>query len=442
MKGILLINPQPVVLKGMFAESIMYANPPLGLGYIASVLRDCGYNVEICDMGSQKLTLKNILDKIDGKYSVVGISSMIANHGNCMRLAKVLKESFPDIKIIMGGPQATFIPEEILKSGYVDIVCMFEGEETIVEVMYALSKNNGLEKIKGIAYTENGKIHINEKRPFIRDLDKIPFPAWDLFSLKDYPEPGVIISGRGCPYRCIFCAATALSGAKYRMRSPKNVVDEIEYIYTKYGIDHMFIGDDTFTAVKKHCLEICSEIRKRKLDISWEAEARANTVTDEIANEMAKAGCVHVQIGAESGDNDILRKIGKNITTQAIENAVKTFLKNGISVVCSFIIGHPFDTYESAQKTINFAAKLHEQSPLISCKFALLTPLPGTPIFEEKERFGIKLLSKNWDLYTFFDVVYETDFLNKKELQNLYTEAWKKYCEVELRWKKKEGKNG
>lgn len=438
MKDILLINPPPVVLKEMFAEDIMYSNPPIGLGYLASVLRNDGYSVEICDMGPQKLRVKDVINRVDGQYSAVGITSMVANHGNCMRLAKALKESFPEIKVIFGGPQASFIPEEILKSGYVDIVCMLEGEETIIDLMNTLSKNDGLEKVNGIAYAENGKIHINAKRTFISELDKIPFPAWDLFSLKDYIEPGLILSGRGCPYQCIFCAASAFSGAKYRMRSPGNVVDEIEYIHTQYGINYMFIADDTFTAVKKHALDICSEIKRRKLDISWEAEVRANTIDDEIAKEMAKAGCVHVQIGAESGDNGILKKVKKNITTHTIENAVKIMLKNGISVVCSFIIGHPFDTYESVQRTIAFAVKLRKLSQFSTCKFALLTPLPGTPIFEEKEKYGIKLLTNNWDQYTFHDPVFETKSLSKKELQNLFVEVWMEYGLVDgsvKRWK-------
>jgi len=440
VKDIILINPQPVVLKNLFAESLMYSNPPLGLGYLASVLRQNGYNVDIYDMGPQKLTVNDIISKIKKeKCSAVGIASIVGNYGNGIRLAKILKDSFPEIKIITGGPHASFIPEEILSKEWVDIVCRFESEETIVEIMDTLSRGDDFQDIKGIAYKdENGYIHINKPRPFIEDLDSIPFPAWDLFQLECYSEPGVVLTGRGCPYSCIFCAASRLSGSRYRIRSSKNVVDEIEYLYEKYNINRIFIADDTFTAIKKHCIRICEEIIERNLDITWEAEVRANTVNNEIAREMSKAGCLHVQIGAESGDNKILKLIEKNITTEMIERAVKIMLSHGISVVCSFIIGHPFDTHETVQKTIDFACKLHRLDPnLVKCKFAFLTPLPGTPIFERQNDFGIKLLSKNWDLYTFYDPIAETKYLNRKDLQNLYLEAWMRYINVEREFRNK-----
>ena len=213
------------------------------------------------------------------------------------------------------------------------------------------------------------------------------------------------------------------------MRSVKNVVDEIEMLYKTYGIKKIFIADDTFTASEKHCSEICREIRNRNLDIAWQAEARANTVTDLVAAEMAKAGCHHVQIGAESGDNEILKKIGKNVTTDTIERAVRIFLKHGITVVCSFILGHPDDTAETCEKTIRFGKYLKTISGgYTSCKFAILTPLPGTPVYERKDDLGIKLLTENWDNYTFFDTVMETKNLNRRQLQNLYMKAWATYA--------------
>lgn len=435
MKDIMLFNPQPTVLKSIFAESLMYANPPLGLGYIASVLRQHNYDVGIYDIGPQEMKVSDVISEIKKENcSIVGISSIIGNHGNAMRLAKAIREAIPDITLVVGGPHASFIPEEVMKQGDVDVIVRFEGEETIVEVMDALSNNNthDLKKVAGIAYRENGAFHVNELRPLIKDLDSIPFPSWDLFPLECYMEPGIVLTGRGCPYSCIFCAASVISGSKYRARSTKNVVDEIEYMYTDFNIDHMFIADDTFTAIKEHCIDICRQIRERNLDISWEAEARANTVTKEIAEEMARAGCIHVQIGAESGDNDILKALKKNITTDMIEKAVKTMLSHGISVVCSFIIGNPFDTYESVRKTIDFACKLHELSPtLVTCKFAMLTPLPGTPVYEKRDEFNLNLLSDNWDLYTFYDPIVETEHLKRRDLQNLYLEAWMSYIDAE-----------
>lgn len=434
MSNLLLINPQPVVLKDLFAEAVMYANPPLGLGYLASALRNRGHYVSVFDMGAQQLFLSDIYQHIENyKITTIGISSFIANHGNGMRIAKAVKEKYPNINVIMGGPQASNIVEEVLNSGYIDAISMFEGEDTLPELITYMEESKDLNKVLGIAFKENGRIIVTEPRPKIENLDDIAFPAWDLFNLDKYAEPGVILSGRGCPYKCIFCSATVVSGARYRIRSAKNVVDEIEYLYNHFNIKQFFMADDTFTANKEHCISICKEIRKRNLNIQWEAEARANTVTEEIASEMAKSGCNHVQIGSESGDNKILNDIGKNITIETIENAVKIFLKHGITVVCSFILGHPEDTIQTVEKTIQFAINLKKLSPNnATAKFAILTPIPGTPVYNNREKYGIKMLSDNWDKFTFFDPVMETKNLSKIDLQNLYLRAWISYVRGEI----------
>lgn len=431
MKQVFLINPQSVVFKGSFAERIMYTNPPLGLGYLASAIRKAGFTVQILDVGPERALMKDILDEI-GKHqvSVVGISSFISNHYNGIKIAKQIKEQYPDVKIMMGGPQASFIPEEVLRTGCIDVVTMFEGEITVPEVVDAFINNKPIDNILGIAYVNsNGEIITTPPRPLIEDINSIEFPAWDLFNMEKYTLPGIILTGRGCPYKCIFCAASAISGARYRIRNTKNVVDEIEFLNQKYNISSFFFADDTFTADENHCIDICREIRNRGLKIKWDAEARANTVNDRVVSEMAKAGCKHVLIGAESGDNYILKTIGKNITTQIIERAVKIFLSHGITVVSSFIIGNPEDTEETITKTADFAIKLKRLSNDFStCKFGMLTPLPGTPIYKNRDKLGLKLISDNWDQYTFHDPIVETKYLSIKELRNINVKVWLSYA--------------
>ncbi len=431
MKHVILINPQPVVLKNLFAERVMYTNPPLGIGYLASALRKKGFNVDLFDWGPEKIMLKDILEEIENhQVQIVGLSSFVANHGNGMRIAKHIKEKYPNITIVMGGPHASFLAEEILKEGDVDFVSMFEGEITFTEIVDAVINKKPTNNIQGISYLNDGEFVQTEARPLIENLDDIDIPAWDLFKLDAYTQPGVIITGRGCPYKCIFCAASVISGARYRKRSTKNVVDEIEYLNKKYSLNSFFFADDTFSADEEHCVDICREIRRRKLKIRWEAEVRANTVNDSVASEMVKSGCKHVQIGAESGDNRILKTIGKNITTDMIEKAVKTYLKHGSTVVCSFILGNHEDTEETMNKTINFAVKIKKINPRFSsCKFSLLTPLPGTLVYTKRDKLGIKLLSNNWDKYSFFDPIAETKYLTKKDLQNKYLEAWTVYTQ-------------
>lgn len=429
MKDIILVNPPSIELKNYLAQSSLHATPPLGLGYLASVLRQNGCEVSIIDMEPQNQTSNDIIKKIKNENcSVIGISSFIANHVNGIKLAKAIKDSIPDTTIIVGGPQASFIARDVLAQGCVDVVCRFESEITILELMNAIRSCKDFHSISGISYVKDGSIIDNAQRPLIDDLDSIPFPAWDLFELDKYSKPGVVITGRGCPYRCIFCAANAISGAKYRTRSIKNIIDEIEMLYTKYGLKEILFADDTFTVDKQHCIRLCREISAKNFKISWMAEVRANTVDDEVALEMAKAGCVHVQIGAESGDNEVLKYIGKNITTDDIERAVKVYNKHGISVACSFIIGHPYDTKDTIEKTIEFAIKLHKMnSDFVKCKFSILTPLPGTFIYDNKESLGIRISSNNWDEFTFFNPIIETNNLTSKDIQSLYSRALLRY---------------
>lgn len=434
MKNIILLNPPPVVLKDSFAENVMYANPPLGIGYLATALRKKGFTVDLFDMAPERMKLKDLENEIiENEVQIVGISSFVANHGNGMRVAQFVKEKFKNVKVVMGGPQASFLCEEVLNSGYVDVISLFEGEETIPELTDAILNGKPISDVKGIAYLEDGKIVKTPARPLITDLDSLGYPAWDLYELGAYTNPGVILTGRGCPYRCIFCSAGAIAGGKYRMRSTQSVVDEIEYLVKNYGITDFFFADDTFTASAEHCSDICREIRRRQLNIRWEAEARANTVNDFVVSEMAKAGCRHVQIGAESGDDEILKTIGKNVTTKTIENAVMTFLRHGISVVCSFILGNPDENIETLDKTIKFAIHIKNLTDGFStCKFSYLTPLPGTPVYEKREELGVNLLSRNWDRYTFMDPVCETKDLTKQILQNKYLQAWVSYTKGEF----------
>lgn len=426
MKDVILINPQPVVLKDAFAENVMFVSPPLGLGYLASAVRKKGFSVDIIDVGPERLLIQDILDEIElHNVKVVGISAFISNYSSGIKTAKKIKEMFPDVKIIMGGPQASFIPEEVLKTGCIDVVSIFEGEITFPELVEAFIHNKSIEDILGISFIKDGSIVKTPARPVIENIDEIDFPAWDLFKLKNYTTPGIILTGRGCPYKCIFCAASVISGASYRMRSIGNVVDEIEFLYKEYNISTFCFADDTFTADEKHCIDICREIRKRSLKIKWTAETRANTVNDKVVSEMVKAGCTHAQIGAESGDNNILKTIGKNVTTQTIEKAAKILLGHGIIVICSFIIGNPNDTKVTINKTIDFAIKLKKLAPK-NCtvmKFSLLTPLPGTPVYINREKLGIRLTTNKWDKFTFHDPVIETKYLTVKELQNEFSRA-------------------
>lgn len=426
MIDVLLVSPPVSGFRDSIDKDTMYINPPLGIGYIATMLRKYRINTSLIDMGPQNYNVARLLSFIQ-KHEVrfVGISTMVTNYQNGIIIAEEIKRFRQDIITIIGGVQATFLAKETLKNNFIDYVSLYEGEVSFVNLIEALMNGKDITKLKGIGYRDENKICINEEKVLIQDLDQIGFPAWDLYDLSCYPEPGIILTGRGCPYSCIFCAGGNTNGIGYRMRSCNNVVDEIEFLKNAYDISHFFIADYTFIANKKHCISICEEIQRRKLNITWEEEARANLVDEQIVTAMKKAGCVQVQIGIESGNDTILESINKKINTKQVENAVRIYLKNGISVMGSFIIGHHEDDEETVMQTINFAKRIKMLNPkYVNCMFAILTPLPGTPIFENPEKYGIQILTNDWSQYTFAEPIIETKNLTRRQLRNLYYRAW------------------
>lgn len=429
MIDVLLINPVPTTLKGTFAEEMMFMNPPIGLGYIANALQQEEISVSIIDMAPEKITVNDILNRIKSdEIKIVGLSSFVSSHQNAMELAKIIKKQFPNIVIVLGGPQVTFLADEVLRSGYVDYVNRFEGEISFPKLVLNILQNKKCE-VPGIAFIKDGEYVYTEHIEAV-DVDKFT-PAWDMYNLSLYVKPGVILTGRGCPFKCVFCSAAAVSNGKYRIRNTDSIISELKMLKEKYGIRDFFFADDTITADEKNLELLCRKIITNKLNIRWEAEIRANKINNRIMNLMVKAGCHHVQIGAESGNDVILKDINKNITKDMTINACKCALVNGSSVVCSFIIGNHSDTMDSIRDTIDLALKIKKLSPHATCKFSILTPLPGTPIYENKDKFGVKLLSKNWDDYTFSTAVMETEFLNQKQIQNAYINAWVSYVKGE-----------
>lgn len=342
-------------------------------------------------------------------------------------MAKTIKEIDSEIKVIMGGPHASFFPKEVINAGFVDVVCMFEGEITLIELMkYFDGKKPSLKEIQGIAYKINGTSVVNEKRKFIQDLDTIPFPARHLFPMDKYWGDGSIITARGCPYSCIFCSARAMHGGICRFRSKDNVVEEMEQMIKNFKIKEFSIVDDTFTASKKHVLGICDQILER-LDITWSCDSRVDTFTKELATAMYKAGCRTIHFGIESGNNEVLKKIRKNISVEQAKCAVKLANNIGFEVICDFIIGHPFDTEETVLETLKLAKKLksleNNGGPEILIHFSILAPAPGSYLFEHAEELGVKIVSP--DINHVNDILIRTRNLTRNDLRNFFLEGLK-----------------
>lgn len=409
---------------------------PDWLAYATAVLLKAGHEVNLFDFPALDWD-KGDLVKIVREYKpeFVVLDSTTPSVYSDIDCARLCKEN-ADCKVIMVGPHCSALPEETLTDakGYVDVVCVGEYDMTVKD---AVENIDDLSKVLGIAYKDkDGSIKRTPPRPLITDLDSLPFPAWQQLDLMKYFDGGKlypyidIISGRGCPNRCIFCLwPQVMHGMRYRLRSPKNVVDEIEYDIglcpdvLKGG--EFFFEDDTFTVNKTRAMEICEEILRRNLKITFSVNARVDTADAELFALMKRAGCRELLVGFESGDDGILKNIHKNATVADAVNFKKIADKAKLDVHGCFVIGLPGDTHETVRKTIDFALSLN----LHTLQFSGAVPFPGTEYFSFCQKKGL-LKSTTWSDWLADGEqagVVEYPGLTNKEINKYVDEGLKKF---------------
>ncbi|HYB93081.1 MAG TPA: radical SAM protein, partial [archaeon] len=447
MSDVLLVN-SPV--KDAEADQHNRMCPPLGLGYIAAVLIQNDYKVDALDLNIPNIDinltdpyfLRTIDTKIHEAYlnsfnslrnvimqekpSIVGISAHTGTFSNALKIAEMAKEVNPDVVVVIGGPHVTFRPEDALSSKSVDFVVRGEGEFTMLELTNHLLRGRGdIKEIKGISFKhEETGIKSNPARPLIQNLDVLPYPARQLFRLKLYPYSGSVSSARGCPYQCIFCAARAMSGGRYRIRTAENILGELTSLYNDFGIRYFNFIDDTFAVSAERAVKICDLIKESHMDVSWACSTRVNTVNEKLLELMAKSGCNNILFGAESGVQSILNKLCKGTTVEQIRKVVKWCISFGISPTLSFMAPHPWDTLETVEETAKFMRELLDLGvnsgvPTkwgVTVTLAVTTPFPGTYLYENAEKLGLTFTSRNWEDYDCGTPVFYTKNLPKEDV--------------------------
>jgi radical SAM superfamily enzyme YgiQ (UPF0313 family) len=417
MVDVLMVVPPPGVLCAKFSKGI----PPLGIGYISAVLAKEGFSIALYDFIMDGIPLTDfelILQR--EKPKIVGVYVSTIMYRNAVRIMKIAKKQNPEILVVFGGPHCSALPHESLTDG-ADVVVRGEGEYTMLEIAQAFIRGEGqIGNIAGISYKKDDKIIDNISRNLIENLDLLPFPAYDAFS--KYPLWGSIATGRGCPYRCVFCAGKNVFGGKYRFRSVENVFEEIKMLYDKYNIREFCFVDDTFTAISKRAEAICNLILHEHLDIVWWCETRADCITKGTLELMAKAGCKQLQYGVESGDNRVLRDIRKGTTVEMVEHAVKLAFEAGILSKCSFMIGHHSDTHESVNNTMQFIEKLTKEY-YVHASVGVNTPFPGSDTFDNAKELGIDIFNKDWNSYTFTTPVFNSKYLTAQEISSYFNQT-------------------
>ena len=406
-KVLLVIPPESSIKDDKQTESKW---PRIGIAYLAAYLRKNEIRVKILDCKSLDLNHQDVAVKIrEYNPDIIGLGPFTEEINEARKVCQTAKSINPNVITIFGGPHASALPQRTLEEfSELDLVVCGEGERTLTEI----ANGKDLSMIRGIAYRVYSQIIVNQPAELIKDLDSLPFPAWDLFPLDSYrgrlsmhlrekiKKPILelpILSARGCPFNCIFCYK-AYPGL--RNRNPINIIDEIEYNMKEYKATEFFFVEGTFAANREQGIKICDEIINRGLNkkIKWMVETRVNVVTEELLEKMKQAGCKQVDFGVESGDEQILANTKKGITINQVKKAVKLAKQAGLKVGCYFVIGHPFETEKTIKKTYRLARELDPDLMNVG----IMIPYPGTEVrrMAEAEEGNYHLVCEDWSEYT------------------------------------------
>jgi radical SAM superfamily enzyme YgiQ (UPF0313 family) len=386
---------------------------PLGLTYIAAVLEKEGHITEIIDMNERKMNDDDLRANLKEDVDVVGISGMITEYQKILKIINIAKDGFPDRKVILGGPLATTLLQQLLKQSKADFIVMGEGENTTLALISAIEHESDVTEIRGIAYKKGEQVVINEPVIPIDNIDTIPFPARHLLDMEKYISNHFetfgwkidgydkirstnLTSSRGCPYNCTFCFKD-MWGYKWRGRTAENIIAEMELLNEKYNVNGFFFVDDLFVLDKKRVFEFASLLKKSDLDVVWYCNGRANLMQKDMLKAMHDAGCVGIAYGIESGNQSILNSMKKNITIDQTKSVVKWTKEIGTNAAGYFMIGMLGETKEMIMDTLNFAKELD----LDFYGFSITTPLPGTELYMEAIKKGLIQTDmaslKGWD---------------------------------------------
>jgi len=389
----------------------------LGLATVAAPLRKQGIKVKIIDLNLE-MNPESILNKELKEFSpdYIGISITTPLFELAKFYAKIIKSQLKDVILIAGGPHPTVLPEDFLKETDFDIVVRGEGDETISEIVRGVK----LEDIKGVSYKMNGKFFSNSKRELVSQLDNLDLPALDLYEIERYVHPrfmarrnpvASIETSRGCFGRCSFCNKSIFE-AKYRMKSPERVIEEMQYTLS-LGFREIHIIDDLFTGELNRAKTICEMIIRRGIDLTWYPRGglRVDRLDKELFALMKKSGCYRIPLGIESGNQQVLDKMNKMTTLDQARRAVHMAKDAGLEVEGYFMLGLPGETDKTIKDTLNFSLSLD----LDYAKYAITVPLPGTPLFEEWDNAGY-IKTHDWTKYNFA--------VSARELYNHPTVSW------------------
>ncbi|WP_298037277.1 radical SAM protein [uncultured Desulfuromonas sp.] len=397
--------------------------PSLGILLLAAVARQAGFDAAVLEASALGLSQNETLERIgQHRPDILALTSTTLSIFHAHSLADRAKARFPGLKVLIGGPHLSAAPRETMERfPAFDIAVQGEGEATIAELLQVLKNATPLEAVQGILFRDGEQLRETDRRPYIEDLDTLPFPAFDLlegfpgryapapFKTRQLPAASLVTS-RGCPNECIFCDRS-IFGSHCHAHSTEYVVDMIRKLHDEYGVREFSFEDDTFVTFKKRLREVCERLIELDLGISWSCLGRVDHVTSENLALMKKAGCWQISFGIESGDQQILNTIGKRVTLDQIRQAIAWTREAGIMAKGFFIVGHPGETRQTLRATLDFALEL----PLNDISVTMLTPFPGTELYDRADEFGT--FDDDWAKLNLLNAVFVPRGLTRHDLE-------------------------
>ncbi len=406
--------------------------PPIGLAYLASALRAQGAGVEIVDAKSIGMPHDRLAQQVaEAQPDLVGLTVFTSNLKSALDACRQIRAAYPPAKIVLGGAHVHPCHRELIEKPFIDFCVRGEGEITIVELARALSGDGSLEKVKGLTFKDGDHVVVTPARPFIEDLDSLPFPARDLLPNHLYVTRlgksrgrfTAVSASRGCPFHCDYCSVPRFWPV-LRRRSVQNVLDELAEIADVYGIRIVRFTDELITANKKWLVSLCRGMIERGLSrkVAWNCDSRVDTVSEDILEEMKAAGCQVIFYGIEFGSQRILDECGKRTKPSQIKKAVQMTNDAGITPTGNFMIGYPTETRADIEATIDLIETLGLEFSTAS----IVVPFPGTDLYDKCKRNGW-LRSDNWEEYSYFHpdhgIINLPNINDDLELVSLYRKA-------------------
>ncbi len=403
---------------------------PLGLGYLAAVLEKNQYKIDVIDCQALRFTYEEFRSEISTRKrqpEIVGITSTTLTYKSALQIAKIAKEVWPNCLTLLGGSHVSFWDDKALQEcPSLDIVVRKEGENTMLELAERVEAGKNYHDVLGITCRKDGEIVKNPDRAYIENLDELPFPAHHLWPIERLRKHGTVIfplmTSRGCIYWCDFCTAVRMFGRRYRMRSPKNVVEELEYLQKTFGAHQFTFYDDAFTVDQERAAEICREIKKRKMKIEWDCETRVDMVTKELLRTMKEAGCFAVWFGVESGSQKVLDAMRKGISTVQTIKAFKWAKEVGLMTVANVVLGFPGETKETIWETVKFIDRIKPSD----VGYYIATPYPGTPLYEQVVKDGL-LKTTDFNKFDTATPVFDVGTMTGEELREMRERAFQRF---------------